>query len=75
MPDLEAAKTAYINQWTHCGRKLSAASAQISCECGHTWPWESTLGETMEWLALMEEVHQPGVEGPPMAEQPKLFGQ
>lgn len=59
-PDVEAAKSAYINQWVHCaGKRLDAQQGRISCECGHAWPWESTLGETMEWLELMEEVRKP----------------
>lgn len=53
---LEEAKDRYLNQWKHCDRLLHAQDAKIRCECGQTWEWVGTLGETMECLAILEEV-------------------
>ena len=53
--DLEAAISRYINQWSHCsGKMLHAQNGQIVCDCGETWVWRDTLGETMEGLETFE---------------------
>lgn len=53
---LEEAISRYLNQWKHCDRLLHAQDSKIRCECGQSWVWVETLGETMELLAIMEEV-------------------
>jgi hypothetical protein len=72
--DLEASKSAYINQWMHCqDKQLIAADSHITCGCGKSWSWADTLGATMEMLEWSEEVrlrNAPSVNG---AEQPGLF--
>lgn len=75
MADLEASKTRYINQWSHCGKQLTATSPLIHCECGQSWPWVNTLGETMEMLEWSEDVKLRVAEVPSSgdAEQPGLF--
>lgn len=56
MDRLEAAKSAYINQWKHCDKQLTALSPNIVCDCGQSWPWVGTLGSTMEMLEWSEDV-------------------
>lgn len=70
MIDLDAAKDRFLAQWQHCpGNALHAQNSQILCECGATWPWQGTLGEAIEWLALMDEVKKVKEDPPPYGEE------
>lgn len=72
--DLDASISRYLNQWQHCpDKQLATVKPNIACECGQSWPWVNTLGETMEMLEWADEITRRSVSEVSGENQPGLF--